>query len=1183
MVNENVSEPSLPNKISSDEPSFVFSVSGWARQDPTRLVIKSRADIDLARSIIAAEVRGLKQRLKPLKKRLKPGTAAYDKVAASKVRPQFDIQAKQLHSVVPEKPSYFAPHFFAPEVAREVERHGMTALVWLPLRFPNLGPVLCVSNNAEEFALSRAAQERGFLVLNRSAGMGDVRVSRSGLADRMRPSEDSFVDWFHATDVKMRASVSCFFLDDDCKTFDAGLLQLRLAPHHVLCVHKGAPALQQLLRRWDGTVYELDDAYIFSDPGPIFLDPLYGGGSHIPDAAWPKISVVTVSYNQADFLEDCLLSVLDQDYPNLEYIVVDAVSNDGSIEILERYRSRIDTLVIEKDNGQSDGLNKGFDRATGDIYTWINSDDMLTPGSLKRAALGFMEHGTDLVAGGCERITEDSDNVTMTHHSALPYLEPTPLGFAQNLIWRNSWEKGDYFFQPEVMFSARIWEQSGGCLKEHLYWAMDWELWIRMAMAGADIVHIPSLIGRSREHPAQKTTGEELYLHQLLNILLETDDALVAVQAVAKGLPAGEKTKWVSIPEPVDGAPRSIIRRIAGLRKPHVLRRAVVGRLKPHQTERLRLLRDRARKVPSRTWGRRGFRAQQMDLALAKLVTAEREREIAVQATEAQRVELSTAQARLRDFEHIQGALVALVAQAEEQNLTLAELKANVSLKEQSLNEATSFVQTLQLHRSQQETGLNQAVMQIAELDLEIERLRGQAALSMRLRDERARQEEGLKQAAKQVAELEAEVARLQKEAAYVHELREERTRQSVGLEEATRYVGELEAELARLKALVDQNDALALSQVALPEPDVDGRSVSERFASFASQLLFGTSADVPTQNIVREGLATDVSLIDIIRRIARAGGDRRSLQIFRDFRHHLRGGVPLPPFAAMQRGRTEFVIVDVGAEPLSFENDVYAPLIDRQDSLLVRFDPFDTTDRPGRIREADRNGIPYRDLTYPTFVGDGMEALFRINRFQPTSSLLEANMKLVEPFGLLKNSLETVETRTVETRRLDDIFKGVRWMPHGIDLLKIDVQGATQSVIENATRVLKKTLIVQLEAEFAQVYKGEQTFASIDTTMRKADFGLLDLRDLGHMPYGVFSNAPDAAFHASRLLWSDVVYVRSLDNLAKLSEDELVRLTVLAHEVYGKYDFAMECLRVLDGKNQGDLAEQYGAAMHPQ
>ena len=99
-------------------------------------------------------------------------------------------------------------------------------------------------------------------------------------------------------------------------------------------------------------------------------------------------------------------------------------------------------------------------------------------------------------------------------------------GLAGPLDWRDCWEKGDYFFQPEVFFNRGIWERSGAYLKQHLYWAMDWDLWLRFAMAGARIVRIPDPLGVSRVHVAQKTTSQEMYLWQIKTILEEYDDVL---------------------------------------------------------------------------------------------------------------------------------------------------------------------------------------------------------------------------------------------------------------------------------------------------------------------------------------------------------------------------------------------------------------------------------------------------------------------------------------------------------------------------------------------------------------------------------------------------------------------------------------------------------------------------------
>lgn len=103
----------------------------------------------------------------------------------------------------------------------------------------------------------------------------------------------------------------------------------------------------------------------------------------------PRITIITPSYNQGAYIEDTILSVLNQDYPNLEYIIIDGGSNDQTIDIIKKYSDRISYWVSEKDRGQSHAINKGFERATGEIINWINSDDQLMPDTLHKLAAAF--------------------------------------------------------------------------------------------------------------------------------------------------------------------------------------------------------------------------------------------------------------------------------------------------------------------------------------------------------------------------------------------------------------------------------------------------------------------------------------------------------------------------------------------------------------------------------------------------------------------------------------------------------------------------------------------------------------------------------------------------------------------------------------------------------------------------
>jgi GT2 family glycosyltransferase len=248
-------------------------------------------------------------------------------------------------------------------------------------------------------------------------------------------------------------------------------------------------------------------------------------------APLPKISVVTVSFNQATYLEAAIQSVLDQAYPALEYIIVDGGSTDGSIEIIERYRQRCAAVVIEPDHGQSDALNKGFARATGDILTWLCSDDLLEPGSLRQVAAAWRLGAPDLIAGGCIRIGETRRHEIARHHCALPIGQTLRLDPLDLLRLMGSWQRGHYFYQPEVFFSRRIWEASGAYLKPHLHYGMDYDLWIRMALAGATILHIRPMLACSRMHAEQKTRDDHAYYHQARQLMEEYRELFGAMTA----------------------------------------------------------------------------------------------------------------------------------------------------------------------------------------------------------------------------------------------------------------------------------------------------------------------------------------------------------------------------------------------------------------------------------------------------------------------------------------------------------------------------------------------------------------------------------------------------------------------------------------------------------------------------
>lgn len=248
--------------------------------------------------------------------------------------------------------------------------------------------------------------------------------------------------------------------------------------------------------------------------------PLIKAAPTLPSGRpWPKISVVTVTYNQGAYLEETLRSVLLQGYPNLEYIVVDACSTDTTASILERYRKDLAHCIVEPDKGQADALNKGFKRATGDILAWLNSDDCYLPTALFRVAMAFDHYQVDLVAGGCQLRQNYSSVIFKTHHSAMPVGQIVPLPFERLMDIETCWQSGEFFYQPEVFWTRDLWERCGGYLEENLFYSMDYELWVRMAYHKAAIAHIPDPLTLFRFHEQQKTYGENIpFLPELMSV-----------------------------------------------------------------------------------------------------------------------------------------------------------------------------------------------------------------------------------------------------------------------------------------------------------------------------------------------------------------------------------------------------------------------------------------------------------------------------------------------------------------------------------------------------------------------------------------------------------------------------------------------------------------------------------------
>jgi len=207
---------------------------------------------------------------------------------------------------------------------------------------------------------------------------------------------------------------------------------------------------------------------------------------------WPRITVVTPSYNQGQFLEETILSVINQDYPNLEYFIIDGGSTDNSLEIIKKYEDKIDWWVSESDEGQGDAINKGFTRATGELLAWINCDDVYFPGALRTIGEAYLtQPGASIYVGGIALGSEGNGPINTCH---LPCSWPWEANFGLLRI-----------FQPATFFNREVCNEVGK-LRRDLYIRMDGDFIYRLVKARPKIVNINTLVAFFRRHSASKST-----------------------------------------------------------------------------------------------------------------------------------------------------------------------------------------------------------------------------------------------------------------------------------------------------------------------------------------------------------------------------------------------------------------------------------------------------------------------------------------------------------------------------------------------------------------------------------------------------------------------------------------------------------------------------------------------------
>ncbi len=224
----------------------------------------------------------------------------------------------------------------------------------------------------------------------------------------------------------------------------------------------------------------------------------------------PLVSIITPSYNQAQFLGKAILSIKEQDYPRIEHIIIDGGSTDGSLDVLEKYSDSL-TWISEPDEGQSQAINKGFARASGEIIGWINSDDFYLPGAVSIAAKALTENpDIDAIYGYCAKVDENGKTTEILKSPE----------FDRRVIFSNPC----IIYQQTVFFRKSLLDKAG-LLDEKLHYAMDFDLWIRMAKVG-EFKLIPEVLAAYRFTSDCKSVANSEKFWQEVDQIFRRNDEL---------------------------------------------------------------------------------------------------------------------------------------------------------------------------------------------------------------------------------------------------------------------------------------------------------------------------------------------------------------------------------------------------------------------------------------------------------------------------------------------------------------------------------------------------------------------------------------------------------------------------------------------------------------------------------
>ena len=227
-------------------------------------------------------------------------------------------------------------------------------------------------------------------------------------------------------------------------------------------------------------------------PKPVHIPSRYYRSNNLN--SFPRISIVTPSFNSVNFIGATLESVFEQNYPNLEYVVQDGGSEDGTVDIIRKYGAQLFHWESKKDNGQASAINIGFKQTSGEIMAYLNSDDVLLPGALRYISRYFIKNpNVDVIYGHRILINENNDEIGR-------WIIPSNCNYTT--IWH------DFIPQETLFWRRSVWENVGGYIDEAFQFAMDWDLILRFQKVGAKFRRLPRFLGAMRVHESMKSISK---------------------------------------------------------------------------------------------------------------------------------------------------------------------------------------------------------------------------------------------------------------------------------------------------------------------------------------------------------------------------------------------------------------------------------------------------------------------------------------------------------------------------------------------------------------------------------------------------------------------------------------------------------------------------------------------------